>query len=362
MGVAVHAIEARLDLPGVRTSVAKVHEVPGLTGPALVRALLELADRIRPPQPPVLFLTNDGMVRDVAAGWSVLEGIYRLSWAGAPDEVVRLLSKTEHELASIRTGCRYPRSQVLDSVDSIDRCRDELTYPLIAKPSRPLSSFKTALIRDVNDLRALLRDHGDALPIVAQEFIAGGDERIHFCAVYLRRGQVVARFDGRKLRSRPMGHTTIAEPAPADDVFRETARFFASTQISGPASLELKRDPDGSLWVIEPTVGRTDFWIQVCISNGVNLPWLEYCDQTAQPLPQARQTATHVWVNTERDPKALGVVMLGMAMRSVTRRRIVLPYLHKGDRWLAVRAAMGKARRNVRSRLTRKDEPPRLMI
>ena len=359
MGIEVHAIEARPELPGVHTSAATVHEVSSLAGPALIRALLELADRIQSAQPPVLFLTNDGMVRDVAAGWSALAGRYRLSWAEARDEVASLLAKTEHERASIRAGCRYPRSLVLESASCADRVGDELAYPLIAKPSRPLSSFKTAQIRDIDDLRSLMRDHVDALPIVVQPFIPGGDERIHFCAVYLHRGQVVARFDGRKLRSRPMGHTTIAEPAPADDVFQETARFFASTRISGPASLEMKRDPEGSLWVIEPTVGRTDFWIQVCISNGVNLPWLEYCDQTARALPQVRQASTHVWVNTERDPKALGVVLLGMVGRSVARRRIVLPYFHRGDRWLALRAAVGKARRNVRSRLARKDVPTR---
>jgi len=107
MGIEVHAVEARPELPGVHTSAATVHEVSSLAGPALIRALLELADRIQSARPPVLFLTNDGMVRDVAAGWTALEGRYRLSWAESRDEVASLLAKTEHERASVRAGCRY---------------------------------------------------------------------------------------------------------------------------------------------------------------------------------------------------------------------------------------------------------------
>lgn len=332
--------------------------IDGLAGQSLIDGLVRLADELRSPEPPVLFLTNDDMVREIATAWPSLQDRYRLSWSATRDAVARLLLKSEHERTSRAAGCNFPQSVVLDSDASVPGAAANLPFPVIAKPIRPLSSFKTAVLRDVDELRALADRHRAAFPIILQQFIAGGDERIHFCAVYLQNGHVVARFDGRKLRSRPMGHTTVAEPCIADDVFEATERFFAGTNIDGPASLELKRAPDGSLWVIEPTVGRTDFWIQVCISNGVNLPWIEYCHQTMRPAPSSTQRSEYVWINTERDPRALGIVLLDMLRGSLPRRRIVLPYLRRGDELLALRAAAGKARRNLRSRLAATAEQP----
>ena len=150
-----------------------------------------------------------------------------------------------------------------------------------------------------------------------------------------------------------MGHTTVAEPCEAQDVYETTSRFFSATSISGPASLELKRDQDGALWVIEPTVGRTDFWVQVCISNGVNLPWIEYCDQVGLPIPGTAARKQYLWVNTERDPKALLFAAAGMARGSIARRRLVLPYFRAGDFRPVTKATAAKIRRNLLSRLRR---------
>lgn len=352
-GVEVHAIEARPELPGVRTSLAKVHLVPEIRARGLIDALLHFRKQHSPNLKPVLFLTNDNMVADIAAAWEELGDSFRLSWSASRSEVNALLSKTEHERLSGMTNCLYPSNYSLARIGAANELAESLPFPVIAKPAKPLSSFKTAMANDSRELETLLRSHQDALPILAQKFIPGGDERIHFCAVYLRDGEILARFDGRKLRSRPMGHTTVAEPCDADDVFETTSRFFSATSISGPASLELKRDKDDSLWVIEPTVGRTDFWVQVCISNGVNLPWIEYCDQVGLPIPQTAPKKQYVWVNTERDPKALLFTTAGMARGSIARRRLILPYFQAGDFRPATKATAAKIRRNISSRIRR---------
>ncbi len=352
-GVPVHAAEARPELPGNRTGLAKVHTVPAISGRGLIDSLIQLRTRIGGSSPPILFLTNDGMVAEVANAWPELQGLYRLSWAAARQETAALLEKTEHERHSQATHCRYPASHTLTSLDETRAIADSLSFPLITKPARPLSSFKTAIVDSADGLTDFVSHHVDALPVLVQQFIPGGDELIHFCAVYLRRGEIAARFDGRKLRSRPMGHTTVAEPSPADDVYLETRRFFESTAISGPASLELKRDPEGALWVIEPTVGRTDFWVQVCISNGMNLPWIEYCDQAGLPLPDVPLVDHYTWVNTERDPKALGFVLAGMARNTIARRRLVLPYLDLSDPRPVWRATTAKIQRNLSARRRR---------
>jgi CelD/BcsL family acetyltransferase involved in cellulose biosynthesis len=95
-------------------------------------------------------------------------------------------------------------------------------------------------------------------------------------------------------------------------------------------SLELKRDVDGSLWAIEPTIGRTDFWVGLCIENGVNLPLIEYCHQAGRPLPPRVAVDAAVWFNEERDP--FGRAWLAAPQRRGIRgRRSAFLFLHRQD-------------------------------
>jgi hypothetical protein len=84
-----------------------------------------------------------------------------------------------------------------------------------------------------------------------------------------------------------------------------TLLFFEGLELSGPVSLERKQAPDRRQWVIEPTVGRTDFWAELCVANGVNLPLIEYCSTTGSPIPPAAPCSRNLWLNGERDPGAI---------------------------------------------------------
>jgi predicted ATP-grasp superfamily ATP-dependent carboligase len=183
--------------------------------------------------------------------------------------------------------------------------------------------------------------------------VPGGDERISFCALYLDRGRILARFDGRKLRSWPMGHTTVAEPHIDDEVFEQTRRFYAPLALSGPVSLELKRDDEGRLWVIEPTVGRTDFWLGLCLTNGVNLPYVEYRHQAGLDVPEQLQTARRTWLNTDRDPAALPWYLARCLAGAARLRRIAFPYLESDD-LQPFRRAMGLALADYSAAVRRK--------
>ena len=52
--------------------------------------------------------------------------------------------------------------------------------------------------------------------------------------------------------------------------------------------MEYKRDiRDSRFYMVEPTVGRTDFQEEVATINGANLPYAAYCHELEQPLPVA---------------------------------------------------------------------------
>ncbi|WP_156427579.1 hypothetical protein [Thiohalocapsa sp. ML1] len=221
-----------------------------------------------------------------------------------------LLDKSKIEERCNGVGLNYPRTRLLDDLSELHDTVRSLSFPVIVKPVRPLSSFKTIVVRS---LRALERERGrieECVPVLIQEFIEGGDDRIHFGALYLDEGKVLARFEGRKLYSRPMGHTTIAVPAPDDEVNALTVCFFDGLDLSGPVSLEVKMGCDGRYWVIEPTVGRTDFWTGLCSANGVNFPLIEYAATLGLPLPLCQQKGARTWLNGERHSMALAWLVL----------------------------------------------------
>lgn len=337
-GVAVYALERSLDLPGARSNrVRKVFLAEDYSAEHLIPALQRVRAELAGHDAVALLAMNDRQVAVVAGHLELLRPLYRIAWADRAELILKLQRKSELESISRQQGLNYPRSIVFD-VPAVPSAADTLRYPMILKPVRPLSSFKTLLIDAPQDLpRALARYAGD-LPILGQEYIAGGDEAIYFGALMLDRGRVVHGMVGRKIASHPpaRGQTTIAETTDEPEVLRLTEQFFAGMGLSGPVSLELKRAPDGSYWVIEPTVGRTDFWADLCIAAGFNQPLMEY--QIALGLPVSPPGALRgcVWYDTEREP--LGWIKLAWKDRRIFPRRArqVFPFAGRGDRaaWL----------------------------
>ena len=329
-GVPVFVLESNRALPGAKTRLAQVQLVADINGLGLIDALLEFRRSLECPGPPVLFLTNDTMVRTVGTHWERLAGTYLLSWSESRGPLLPLLEKSSLAARCSAQGLAYPKTYLLRCDADIDEAIAHVGFPIIVKPARPLAGFKTALPGSRQELQSLVETCAADLPFLVQTFIAGDDTAIFFSALYLDRGRVLARFDGHKLRSKPLGHTTIAESCPDDEVFAQASKFFDGLDISGPVSLELKRDPNGTLWVIEPTVGRTDFWLGLCMENGVDLPLVEYQHQIQRPLPALAQTDRAVWFNEERDPFGL-VWFAAQPTLGLRGRRAVFLYLGAAD-------------------------------
>ncbi len=328
----IFALDSNSSLPGARTRLARFIKIKeDVNTLSLINALLYLHDQFWIGKQPVLFLTNDHMVRVVAENWQALDSRFLLSWSEKRDMILTMLDKSSHEKICSQKGLHYPTNVNIKSKNDIENAINIIGFPIIVKPSRPLSSFKVRLFNDREGFELLLKLNFADLPFLAQRWISGDDHAIYFSAIYLDNGRIIARFDGHKLRSRPMGHTTIAESFPNDEVFKITCRFFADSRLSGPVSLEVKRDDNGLFWVIEPTVGRTDFWIDTCIANGVNLPLIEYYHQIGRIAESTPQVDEYLWFNTERDPLGFIAYVFGYVATTRRNRRWCFPYLSKND-------------------------------
>jgi len=298
----------------------------------MVDQLIKVRHELREHPQVALIAINDRQVATIGRNLPKLVPHFRIAWADGAEHILRLQRKSELEAHCATQGLRYPRSVVFGAADDAELAAGFL-FPMIVKPVRPLSSFKTLIARDAAELRTALEQQSHDLPILGQEYIEGGDSALYFGALMLDRGRVLHGMVGRKIASHPpaRGQTTIAETVEQSEVLALTERFFEGLGLSGPVSLELKRDPQGQFWVIEPTVGRTDFWAELCIGAGFNQPLMQMQIACGLPVVQPGPTVPCVWYDTERDP--LGWLQLAWRARSLKPRagRQVFQYWAKRD-------------------------------
>ena len=75
----------------------------------------------------------------------------------------------------------------------------------------------------------------------------------------------------------------------ADELTLLTNRFFSGVGFVGLCSMEFKRDArTNQFYMIEPTVGRTDYQEEIASLNGVNIPLAAYLGELGVRLPPQR--------------------------------------------------------------------------
>lgn len=330
-GVSVIAVETDSRLPGFRTRLATVVRAGPINGPGLANTLVDLARRSAWPSRPVLFLMNDKMVKEVAENWGRLAPYYRISWESSRETVLRLQSKNNLPEVCAANGVKAPAT--VDYAGEHDAAvLERVPFPAIVKPALPMGGFKAVIAHRVEDVVRLARRHATSLPFVVQQWIPGGPTTLRFCNLFLDRGTPIARFDGRKAWAGPdgLGQGTVMEPHPDERVYQASLQLVKGLQLTGPLAVEFKQDANDELWLIEPNVGRTEYCLDVCVSNGVNFPYIEYAYVIGRELPAVRMQNRCVWFDTDRDPFAWLRFLLtrGPDPRAL---RPVFPYLHLRD-------------------------------
>ena len=298
----VIALESDRGLPGLRTRYADVELTEDIKGPGLIDAIVRVAERLD--EKPVLFLTNDNMVRTVAQQFDRIEPTCRILWSD-PRRILEMLSKDNLERLACAAGLRYPATHIISASGDLDRLPSTLSFPLALKPASPLSPFKALKVNDHAELKRNVERYESKIDcFLAQEWITGSDRSIHFVSLYFdRNGKNLASFVGRKIRAFPLhtGGASSAEPTDRADLIPVAERFFDQAPVRGPVSLEVKEDDNGVKYVIEPTVGRFDFWVKCCMVNGVDYPLIAYADQTGEPVVPSTAARKTVWIDFEKD-------------------------------------------------------------
>ena len=120
-----------------------------ISGPGLVPSILAVAEEMGGQELPVLLLTNDKMVFAAAAGMQLLQQKVMVSWSRSHQLVSTLLLKDDLPDLCARSGLNYPRSAIVSSTlpEETRSAVEQLRFPIMAKPVKPMASFKAVLLQ-----------------------------------------------------------------------------------------------------------------------------------------------------------------------------------------------------------------------
>jgi len=230
----------------------------------------------------VLFVTADKTVPVISSHRDLLAEHFDFNLP--PDRVILgLMDKTRLPEFLERCHALYPRTIWLRNREDLAAVGETVGFPCVVKPALRAFGFKAAIARSAPELAeayATASRHSDK--IIGQQWIPGGDSEVYFCFVYIGRDSLPKGvFVGRKLRQYPNGTGVASEAEGCENEFvrEETLRLFHLAGYRGFGSTEFRRDPaSGRYYLIEFTVGRTDYDVDLAVANGVDLPFLGYRD------------------------------------------------------------------------------------
>ncbi len=305
-GVPTVALDTDFDKPTAATRFPRKIRISSLAGPEFISELLELQPRLG--KRPFLILTHEESVATISLEREKLAGKYLFSM---PSHAVmtELLDKCGFQALAERLGFPIPRAVRVTPALGTEATRD-LRFPCVLKPphkhagyaNRFVKAYKVNSEEEVGRLWSQMQEVVDE--ILVQEWIEGGDSDVYFCLQYRGdRGPSVS-FVGRKVCQWPplVGGTASCMPAPeaSAELIALTDRFFAAVGFVGIGSMEYKRDTrDGRFYMVEPTVGRTDYQEEIAALNGVNIPLAAYRMALGEaPPPAIPASPPRAW----RDP------------------------------------------------------------
>ncbi len=282
---------------------------------SIVDDLLKLATTFAPGEKPVLLLTEEKTVVQVSAQADRLSPCYRFIMC-SNDMMLALQSKSGFQALANQVGAAIPQGVILEQTADLTLI-EQLSYPCVFKPLEQNEAYsrqfkKAYKVQSAAEVRALYPQIAPVMPnMIVQEWLEGADSDIYFCLAFFdQHSTLVTSFTGRKLRSWPLqvGGTASCTAAPeaAAELTQKTVDFVKAIGFSGQMGMEFKYDAHrGGFYMIEPTVGRTDYQHEIATLSGTNVLAAIVANLYGSAPPATQASLQVVWFDEIADANAL---------------------------------------------------------
>jgi len=304
-GAWVVAVDSSWDSPGLHSRHAREKvrlPSPGEKPGAFTEYLLGRRDLYGA----LVVPTDDFYLREVSRNREALEGHYRLCISHG-DAVEVALHKDLADAAALRAGIAVPAKAALDRPADLEAAAAKVGFPAIVKPL-----FSIAFNRDfgrkvfqVDDLQALrsafeaasARGH----PVMLQEVIPGGDERVFaHCSYWNRAGECAGDLVYRKILQHPpiFGVGQFVTVVKAPRVVEAGRRLLRSMGYAGaPAAVEFKHDLRRDVFKLIDINTRTPMQTALFSAAGCDVLEMMWRDKLGlAPLPPAPIRYGTTWI------------------------------------------------------------------
>jgi predicted ATP-grasp superfamily ATP-dependent carboligase len=239
------------------------------------KALLDLVNRHHYD---MLVPTTDEALLAIAP---VYREIREMLYPGCPPPQIvnSVLDKQLTLQAAVECGIVVPSEYRLRNLDDLERERDSLRFPLIAKPASKATGLKFALryFRNFDQLREVYLAHGSPWDkYLLQEYCSGFGIGVE---ILMWGGRVHAVFQHRRLRELRStgGASVLAEAqAPEPALVEISVKLLRRLQWQGVAMVEFRYDPTTGRATLMEVNGR--YWgsLPLSVNAGVEFPYYEW--------------------------------------------------------------------------------------
>ena len=203
---------------------------------------------------------------------------------------------------AISLGIPIPKTIFIDSTNEIDLKLNELTYPIVIKPSKSRVlinnhwiSTQVSYANSLDDLKNQVKESEwlQSFPFMVQEYIQGHG---HGTFAFYEQGKPITFFAHKRLREKPPsgGVSVLRESTPVNPLMQEISKkLLDHTGWHGAAMVEFIVSNDGTPYLIEIN-GRFCGSLQLSIDAGIDFPHLAYLLAANKPLPTSINYKPHI--------------------------------------------------------------------
>jgi len=302
------------------------------------RLLVYLLEKGRKWSGTLVIPTKDYGVEFLARYRDILSRYYIIPTPGL-DVIEGILDKNVLYENARRVGIAVPEAFRPRSHQELYAFRDRITFPCLLKPGRAhvfirRFGFKMFEIECFEQLAGVYREITgnftcDPFGMMVCEIIPGPDSRqmVQFASYIDRSGEILASMTSRKMRQDPprYGQGRVTKSEKITDVDEQSRRLLTELGYHGFSEIEWKYDPrDGRYKLIEINP-RFIFYTALCVSCGINFPYIQYADLVRHEKIRAHSFKENVyWVHLYKD---LLHMVLNHAVERLSPWEYLRPYL-----------------------------------